>query len=152
LERGAADLATFASELTTAECETQVPRDGRSIGVVVHHVASVLPTEIHLAQVLASGKPVTGVTTDDIHAMNAAHARDNHAVTREESVDLLKRNSSAAATVIRTLTDEQLDRASPVSLTCSTGHEIRRDHAVCHRNHRRRCCESPARHAPRITQ
>lgn len=138
LERGATDLATFASELTTAEWETQVPRDGRSIGVVVHHVASVLPTEIHLAQVLASGKPVTGVTTDDIHAMNAAHARDNHAVTREESVDLLKRNSSAAATVIRTLTDEQLDRASPVSLyedAPLTTQFMLEDHAVRHSYH-----------------
>jgi hypothetical protein len=60
LERGVSALSTFANQLTTAEWETRVPKDGRTVGVVVHHVASVLPTEIHLAQVLASGKPVTG--------------------------------------------------------------------------------------------
>ena len=38
------------------------PKDGRKIGVIVHHVASVYPMEIQLAQVLAEGKPVTGVT------------------------------------------------------------------------------------------
>jgi hypothetical protein len=138
LERGARDLAAFASELTTAEWKTPVPRDGRSIGVVVHHVASVLPTEIHLAQVLASGKPVTGVTMGDIHSMNAAHARDNQDATRAEAVDLLKRNSAAAVTVIRSLSDEQLDRAAPVSLyedAPLTTQFMLEDHAVRHSYH-----------------
>lgn len=138
LERGASALAAFASELTTAEWRTPVPGDGRSVGVVVHHVASALPTEIHLAQVLASGKPVTAVTRDDIHAANAAHARDNHDVTREESLYLLKRNSAAAVVTICSLTDKQLDRAAPVSLyedaplTCQFMIE---DHAVRHSYH-----------------
>jgi hypothetical protein len=36
------------------------PQDGRKIGVVVHHVASMYPLEIQLAQTLAGGKPLTG--------------------------------------------------------------------------------------------
>ena len=47
------------------------------VGVIVHHVASVYPIEIQLAQTVADGKPVTGVTMDDIDAMNAAHAAEN---------------------------------------------------------------------------
>ena len=50
--------------LTDAQWQTRVPGDGRKIGVVVHHVASVYPLEIQLAQTVAGGKPVTGVTME----------------------------------------------------------------------------------------
>ena len=137
-ERGVSALAEFATNLTTAEWTARVPKDGRSVGVVVHHVASVLPIEIHLAQVLASGKAVTGVTMDDIHEANAAHARDNADVTKDEALRLLKRNSEAAVVVIRSLTDEQLDRAAPVSLYKNaplTTQFMLEDHAVRHSYH-----------------
>ncbi len=138
LERGVGALSTFARELTTAEWEAPVPKDGRSVGVVVHHVASVFPTEIHLAQVLASGKPVTGVTVADIHAMNAAHAGDNAGVTKEEALRLLERNGAAAASAIRALSDDQLDRAAPASLyedAPITTQFMLEDHAVRHSYH-----------------
>ena len=41
-----------------AEWHTPLPKDGRKIGVVVHHVASMYPLEIQLAQTLAGGQPV----------------------------------------------------------------------------------------------
>src|SRR5438093_8816658 len=46
LEQGARALAAFASALTEAEWQTRVPKDGRKVGVIVHHVASVYPLEI----------------------------------------------------------------------------------------------------------
>ena len=55
LEQGARDLAGFAGTLTDAECQTRIPKDGRKIGVVVHHVATMYPLEIQLAQTLAGG-------------------------------------------------------------------------------------------------
>jgi hypothetical protein len=138
LERGARALATFASALTDEEWRAPVLGDGRTIGVVVHHVASVYPIEIQLAQTLASGKPVTGVTMDDVHAMNAAHAVEHAAATKPAALDLLRRNSAAAAAAIRALSDEELDRASEASLysdapiTCQFMLE---DHAVRHSYH-----------------
>src|SRR5688572_10408131 len=97
LEAGARALAAFAATLTDAEWDTPVPHDGRTIGVVIHHVASVYPVEIELAQVLAGGQPVTGVTMDDIYAMNATHAAEHAAVTKAAALDLLRANSAAAA-------------------------------------------------------
>lgn len=116
LEQGARALADLASTLTDAAWQTRVPRDGRKIGVTVHHVATVYPIEIQLAQTLAAGKPVTGVTMDDIHAMNAGHAKEHDGVTKEATLDLLRRNSAAAAAAIRALSDEELDRAAVASL------------------------------------
>jgi hypothetical protein len=138
LEEGARALAVFATRLTDAEWQMRVPHDGRSVGVVVHHVASVYPIEVQLAQTIASGKAVTGVVMDDIHAMNAKHAAENAAVTKAVALDLLHANSNAAAASIRALTDEQLLRAAPVSLyedaplTCQC---VLEDHAVRHSYH-----------------
>jgi hypothetical protein len=138
LEQGARALATFASELTDAEWQTRVPSDGRKIGVIVHHVASVYPLEIQLAQTLAGGNPVAGVTVDAVNAMNAGHAADHDAVTKVAALDLLRRNSAAAAAAIRALSDEELDQAAPVSLNSSaplTCQFMLEDHAVRHSYH-----------------
>lgn len=138
LEAGARALADFAAGLSDAQWHTPLPHDGRPIGVVVHHVASVYPIEIQLAQTVADGKPVTGVTMDDVHAMNAAHAKEHHAVTREAAIEALRRNSSVAAAAIRALTDEQLLRAAPVSLyegAPLTAQFVLEDHAVRHSYH-----------------
>jgi hypothetical protein len=138
LEQGAGALADFAGGLTDAQWQIRLPGDGRSVGVIVHHVASVYPIEIQLAQTLADGKPVTGVTMDDVHAMNAGHAKDNAGVTKEAAVALLSRNSAAAAAAIRALTDEQLTRAAAVSLYADaplTCQFVLEDHAVRHSYH-----------------
>ena len=138
LEEGARALADFASTLKDSEWQTRVPKDGRKIGVIVHHVASVYPLEIQLAKTLAAGKPVVGVNWDAVNDMNATHAQENDAVTKEETLDLLKRNSETAAAAIRTLSDEQLDQAAPVSLNSDaplTCQFMLEDHAVRHSYH-----------------
>jgi hypothetical protein len=138
LEQGARALATFASALTDAEWQTRVPKDGRKVGVIVHHVASVYPLEIQLAQTVAEGKPVASVTWDAVHEMNAGHAKEQDAITKEAALDLLRRNSAAAATAIRALSDEELDRAAPVSLNSDaplTCQFVLEDHAVRHSYH-----------------
>lgn len=138
LEEGARALAAIASSLTDAEWHAPLPKDGRKVGVVVHHVATLYPLEIQLALQLAVGTPVTGVTWDDVHAMNAEHAREHAQVTREAALELLRRNSTAAAAAIRALDDAQLDGAAPVSLygdaplTCQFMLE---DHAIRHSYH-----------------
>jgi|SRR5262245_40710819 len=138
LEQGARALAALAADLTDAEWQTPLPGDGRRIGVVVHHVASMYPLEINLAQTLAGGEPITGVAWENIHALNAAHARDYDTVTRATTLDLLRRNSSAAAAAIRALTDDELDRAAPVSLNADaplTCQFFLEDHALRHSYH-----------------
>jgi hypothetical protein len=138
LEWGANVLATVASVLTPAEWQTRIPGDGRKVGVVVHHVATMYPVEIQLAQTLAAGNAVTGLAWDDVHAMNAAHAKEHGAVTKETALELLRRNSAAAAAAIRALGDAELDQAAPVSLNASaplTCQFFLEDHAVRHSYH-----------------
>jgi hypothetical protein len=139
LEQGARALAEFARTLTDAEWRTPFgTTDKRPIGVIVHHVASIYPLEIQLAQILVTGKPITGVTWDAVAEVNAAHAGENGGATKEAALELLARNSAAAAAAIRALSDAELARAAPVSLygdaplTCQFFLE---DHAVRHSYH-----------------
>jgi len=138
LERGAAALAAFASTLTDEEWQTRIPHDGRKIGVVVHHVATMYPLEIELAERLATGEPIAGVTWDDVHVLNAQHAKEFDDVAKDEAIALLERNSAAAAAAIRALSDDQLDSAAPISLNANaplTCQFMLEDHAVRHSYH-----------------
>jgi hypothetical protein len=96
------------------------------------------PIEIELAQTLAAGKPIAGVSWDDVHAINAKHAKEHQSVTKHAALELLARNSAAAAAAIRSLGDEELDRAAPVSLNADaplTCQFFLEDHAVRHSYH-----------------
>lgn len=138
LEAGAAALAALASTLSEAEWQLHLPKDGRKVGVVVHHVASMYPIEIHLATLLAAGQPVTDVTWDAVATINRDHAQANDGITKEATLALLAANSAEAATAIRAFSDEQLDCAAPVSLNSDaplTCQFMLEDHAVRHSYH-----------------
>src|SRR5215510_8979646 len=80
IEEGAAGLAAFAEGLSEAEWRTPVSAtDRRTVGVVVHHVASVYPVEIDVARAIASGNAVTEVTWEVVAGMNSQHAQDHGA-------------------------------------------------------------------------
>jgi DinB superfamily len=140
IEEGAAGLAAFAEGLSEAEWRTPMSggADRRPVGVIVHHVASVYPIEIDLARAIGSGKAVTDVTWDAVADMNAKHAGDQAQVTKAAALELLRRNSREAAAAVRALTDEELDRAAPFSLSFGapvTAQFVVEDHALRHSWH-----------------
>jgi len=139
LEAGARALAAFARTLTDEEWRRPVsPTDRRTIGVIVHHVASIYPLEMQLAQQLAGGAAVTGVTWDVVAQVNAGHAKENAGAAKEAALELLARNSAEAAAAIRAMSDAELAQAAPISLyadaplTCQFFLE---DHPVRHSYH-----------------
>ena len=135
---GARELAKFVESLSDSEWNKPVEGDGRTIGVVVHHVASVYPVEVELAQILSKGNPITEVTKEAIDTMNAEHAIENNQVDRQKTLDLLRTNSENAANAIREFTDEELDNSAPVSLYYDaplTAQFFIEDHALRHSFH-----------------
>ena len=141
IEEGAAGLAAFVQGVSDAEWRTPMAGSGsdrRSVGVVVHHVASVYPIEIDLARAVASGKAVTDVTWEAVAGMNAGHSADQAAVTKAAALELLRQNSRQAAAAVRAFTDEELDRAAPFSLSFGapvTAQFVIEDHALRHSWH-----------------
>jgi len=140
IEQGAQALAEFAQGLSETQWRATVPPDGRQVGVIVHHVASIYPLEIQVATQVASGNPIVGVTWGVVAEINAKHAQENAAPDKDETIELLRRNSRAAAESVRAFTDEQLDRAAAVSLNGDaplTSQFIIEDHALRHSWHHR---------------
>ena len=138
MAQGHQELLAFIKGCSEKEWQTYYPDEGRSVGVLVHHVASVLPAEIDLVKVLASGQPITGVTLEMVHQMNAQHADENARCSKDETLKLLEHNSEMAVAVIRELGDKELDRVAPVSLhgnePLTTQHFIE-DHPLGHSFH-----------------
>lgn len=135
---GAVALEDYAETLSDTDWQRKVDGDGRTIGVVVHHVASSYPVEIDLALLLASGQPITEVTMEVVDQMNAKHAEENATVEKKETLELLRHNSRAAADSVRVFTDVELEKAAPVSLNANaplTTQFFIEDHALRHSFH-----------------
>ena len=141
IEEGAAGLAAFAEGISDAEWRVPMSTEGgdrRPVGVIVHHVASMYPIEIDVARKVAGGQSVMDVTWQDVANINARHAREHAGVTRKAALELLRANSRAAAAAVRALTDEELDRAAPFSLSFGapvTAQFVVEDHALRHSWH-----------------
>jgi hypothetical protein len=140
IEEGARGLAAFAEQLSEEEWRRpiSVGNDRRPVGVIVHHVASVYPIEIDVARAIAGGNAVTDVTWEAVAEMNAGHARDQASTSKAAALELLRKNSRAAAAAVREFTDEQLDRAAPFSLSFGapmTAQFVIEDHALRHSWH-----------------
>ena len=139
LEEGAAGLAAFAEGLSGAEWSRPVSAtDQRSVGVVVHHVASMYPIEMDVARAIACGNSVSDVTWEVVAQLNAKHAQDNAQVSKSTALELLRQNSREAATAVRAFTDQDLDNAAPFSLSFGapvTAQFVIEDHAMRHSWH-----------------
>jgi len=140
IEQGAAGLASYVEKLSDSEWKTPInpERDGRPLNVVVHHVASVYPVEVQLAQAVGSGKDMSEVTWDVVKNMNAEHATTNAGISKADALALLRKNSGEAATAVRAMTDQQLDTAAPFGLSFNapvTAQFVLEDHAVRHSWH-----------------
>ena len=139
IEEGAARLAAFAEGLSEAEWRAPVSlTDRRSIGVIVHHVATVYPIEVQLAQAIMRGKPVLDVTWEAVAELNAKHSREHTEVTRPLALELLLKNSREAAAAVRSFTDRELDTHAPFALSFGapvTAQFVIEDHALRHSWH-----------------
>jgi hypothetical protein len=136
--QGSNELAAFAEQLTDAEWKTPVIGDGRSIGVVVHHVASMYPLEVELTLILANGNPITGATKEGVDQINADHDKEFKNVGKTETLRLLKDNANLAAEVVRNLSDEELQNFNTISLNADaplTCQFFVEDHPVRHSFH-----------------
>jgi hypothetical protein len=74
------------------------------------------PAELDLVKTLASGQAIDGVTGEIVDQINAQHAQEHADCSRGATLEILKRNSALVADGIRALSDEELDRAAPISL------------------------------------
>jgi hypothetical protein len=138
IQQGAQAMANFGETLTDAEWQTVVPNEGRTVGILFHHVANVYPMQVDTAEAVAAGHALTGVGWDLVAHLNAQHAQEHVAVGKAETLSLLRQNSQRAAERVRGMTDEQLDHAATYSLHADaplTAQFVIEDNALRHSFH-----------------
>lgn len=135
VEKAHHQLIMFIQSCSREDWRVLVPQEKRTVGVLAHHVASLLPEEVRILETVASGRPVTGLTTALLDEMNARHAREHADCTRQETLALLEHNSSVAVEAIRGMSDREMDSAAPVSLHWDaplTAQYIIEEHSLSH--------------------
>ena len=87
--------------------------EGWSAAVVAHHIAVVHDEFMPLVRAFAGGETFSpGSSMDAVDRINADHAREFADVGKAETVDALRANGAALAHLLRTLTDDALDRTA----------------------------------------
>ena len=84
--------------------------EDRPVGVIAHHVAELAPGIMARTRAVAEGgapPPLRSFTES-----NARHAREHVEVTREEVLRLLREHEPEIVAGLRSLSDEQLERAT----------------------------------------
>ncbi|MGE3910280.1 MAG: DinB family protein [Chloroflexota bacterium] len=88
------------------------PDEGWSVAVAAHHVAASHGPLSQLVGLIASGQELPPITMEMINAGNAQHAVDFANVSRDEVLKTLKTEGATVASLIRSLSDEQLNRTA----------------------------------------
>lgn len=110
LEQANHDLIATIEGLSDAQWRARTPGDGRTVGVVAHHVAESHKAVVGLANAVAHGQSVPTITMDMIHHGNAAHAVQHANCTKAETLALLRQNGAAVVAAVRAFGDAELDR------------------------------------------
>jgi hypothetical protein len=114
LERANNELIAVVERCSGPQWRARCAREGWSAGVAAHHIAVDHPLIAGLVQTVARGESVPQLTWDWINGFNAQHEAEHANCTKEETVELLRQNGAAAASIVRELTDEQLDRTASI--------------------------------------
>ncbi len=110
VEQTANDLLA-AVEASTPEQWAAPCSDGEwSQGFAAFHAAAAIAPIADRVREVADGQPFPKMTMDDIHAGNAVQAKEHANCTMSETIDLIKSSAPAAVSMVRSLSDAQLDR------------------------------------------
>jgi hypothetical protein len=111
-EQANRELIAVIECCSEAQWRAHCADEGWAVGVAAHHLAEDHVMLAGLAQAVATGQPVPALTWEMINEFNAQHAQQHADCTREETVELLRRNGVEAASIVRGLSDAQLERSA----------------------------------------
>jgi hypothetical protein len=111
-EAKAQEATSVFEKLSDADWKKVTAAEKWSVGVTAHHVAMGHAGIAGLVKSVASGQHKASMSMDDLHAMNAQHAKDFASVGKGETVALHKKNAADAAALVRGLDDAALGRSA----------------------------------------
>ncbi len=110
VEQSANDLLA-AVEASTPEQWAAPCSDGEwSQGFAAYHAAAAIAPIAQRVKEVAEGQPFAKMSMDEIDAGNAEQAKEHADCTISETIALVKSSAPAAVSMVRSLSDAQLDR------------------------------------------
>jgi hypothetical protein len=106
------EVAAFACSCDEDAWVRPVPGEDWTVGVVIHHIAEGHAQALRWLDEMAYRDGVSD-TAEGIDEANARHAVRARGVTQAETVALLEENGGRLEVLLRSLGDEELDRAAP---------------------------------------
>ena len=107
-EQVTATLLTVAEACDDAQWHTRCANEERSVGVLVHHLASFAATAPELVGHVVAGDPPPPLTQEMVDHANARHAAMYAHVGQAETLDLVRTASATTAAYIRSLSAHDL--------------------------------------------
>jgi hypothetical protein len=86
------------------------------VGVTARHIGAAHFEAVDLARMIVKGEKLPEFTMEQLVEMANEHARQHAACTREEVLEMLRRNGSAIADYVAGLSDADLDRTGHLAL------------------------------------
>jgi DinB superfamily len=106
--------------------------EARPVGVVAHHLGESVPLFTERALGLARGDPMEPLTQAEMDAANRRHAAVNAAPDQGETLAMLRDNAGRAADLIRSLSDEELERSGEGPMSGWTAEQLIRRVVIGH--------------------
>jgi hypothetical protein len=101
-------------KLTDADWKKVTAAEKWSVGVTAHHVAGSHEPIAEILKTVASGQSIPNFTMDMLNDMNAKHAKEFANCSKAETIALHKKGATAAAAIVRGLSDDQLAKSGTV--------------------------------------
>ncbi|HEV8573604.1 MAG TPA: maleylpyruvate isomerase N-terminal domain-containing protein, partial [Dehalococcoidia bacterium] len=105
------EFIALIERLDKRQWRARCAAEGWTVAVAAYHIGEDAPLLVDFAQMVANGKPLPDFTVDAVDSMNGEQAARNANCTKQQVLELLRRNGAEAASALRGLTDAQLDNA-----------------------------------------
>ena len=114
LEAKVQEATALLEKLSDADWEKTTVAEKWTVGVTAHHIAGVYERAAHFIKTVAAGQALPHFTTEMLDQMNAQHAKEFAGCTKPETIALHKRGATAAAAVVRGLSDAEFAKSGTV--------------------------------------
>ena len=103
------EVITFLEKCSDEDWKKKLKWEEWSLGVTARHIGAGHYEIVEMAKQILNGEKLPEITMDQITEMANQHAREHGACSKEEVLDILRKNGAALTTFVAGLDDAQLD-------------------------------------------
>jgi hypothetical protein len=115
-EQSLADFVRTVESFPEDKWQSLCGDEGWTVAATARHVGYQWEIEKELIEGTAGTKPMPSYTWDDVNKRNADHAQQYSSASKTDVLGLLREKGPPMASLVRGLSDEQLNRKTPFPL------------------------------------